>query len=439
MRYQIVKTKYFIYLFLIGIMMLNLKNIQAQSNPLTLERAVELAFLKNYDIQIAKSEAEIAKLNNYSGNAGMLPRFGSTLSNNYQSIDINQKLSNGNESSRKGASSNTTNAFVGLNYTFFDGGKMFITKKKLDLLQSSADFNLQIALQNLKAMVSQQYFICINQIENIESYNKTLVYAQERLNLSKLRLESGLSSKTDYLQAQIDFTSIITLLDNFKAQKELSLITLKNLINISQDSLIDLSTVDYPFDVNKYLTTKDVKNNPIIKNNEINVLIAKKVTEEFKTYYYPNANTQIGYNYSLSQASAGLILVNQQKGPTFQLGLNIPIFNGGITNHNIKVAQVQEKKSEINLLKNERILLDNLYKSQTLLKFYLSELENEKSIVKFSKDNLDLINARFKQGISTSLEIRDAEKTYQNALQKCNDTKLLLIQSEIAIQQSLGF
>jgi outer membrane protein len=46
---------------------------------LTVEQAIELVLKNNYDIQLAKNEADIAARNNSVGNAGMLPRINGTL------------------------------------------------------------------------------------------------------------------------------------------------------------------------------------------------------------------------------------------------------------------------------------------------------------------------------------------------------------------------
>ena len=63
---------------LLSFLVLSSTNLCAQET-LTIEQAVELALKNNYDIQIAKNDAEIAARNNTVGNAGMLPKVNATV------------------------------------------------------------------------------------------------------------------------------------------------------------------------------------------------------------------------------------------------------------------------------------------------------------------------------------------------------------------------
>ena len=66
-----------IYCFIL-IFILSVTYTQAQE-LLTSDDAVSIALKNNYDILVATNNAEIARLNNTSGNAGMLPDVAVTL------------------------------------------------------------------------------------------------------------------------------------------------------------------------------------------------------------------------------------------------------------------------------------------------------------------------------------------------------------------------
>ncbi|HMD68679.1 MAG TPA: TolC family protein, partial [Chitinivibrionales bacterium] len=56
----------------------------ADAQPLlTADEAVSIALKNNYDILVARNDAEIAKVNNTPGNAGMLPTIAVAGSDNY--------------------------------------------------------------------------------------------------------------------------------------------------------------------------------------------------------------------------------------------------------------------------------------------------------------------------------------------------------------------
>ena len=54
-----------------------------------------MALKHNFDIQVARNEANIDKINNTKGNAGMLPTVSLNGNGSYALNRINQKLSNG--------------------------------------------------------------------------------------------------------------------------------------------------------------------------------------------------------------------------------------------------------------------------------------------------------------------------------------------------------
>ena len=62
---------------------------------LTIEDAVSIALKNNYDILVARNDAETAKINNTAGNAGMLPTVAITGSDNYSLSNIDEKLPGG--------------------------------------------------------------------------------------------------------------------------------------------------------------------------------------------------------------------------------------------------------------------------------------------------------------------------------------------------------
>ena len=82
-----------IYCFIL-IFILSVADISAQ-DLLTSEDAVSIALKNSYDILVATNNAEIARINNTSGNAGMLPEVAVNSSDNYSRNNVDQKYSSG--------------------------------------------------------------------------------------------------------------------------------------------------------------------------------------------------------------------------------------------------------------------------------------------------------------------------------------------------------
>jgi len=115
---------------------------QAQ-DMLTAEQAVAMVLQNNYSILIAKNDNLITQKNNTVGNAGMLPTVNATLGDNYSLTNLNQKYSNGQEINKNNVGGNNLSAAVNLNWTIFDGLKMFATKSKLKKMEEMVNFSLK--------------------------------------------------------------------------------------------------------------------------------------------------------------------------------------------------------------------------------------------------------------------------------------------------------
>mgnify|MGYP000889885711 FL=1 len=98
---------------------------------LTLEDAIAIALENNYDIRLAESDSALLGLDYSYRNVVFLPRLNATAGTVWTSNNQQQEFTDGTE--RKGdVMTNNINAAVTLNWTLFDGLKMFALKKKAE-------------------------------------------------------------------------------------------------------------------------------------------------------------------------------------------------------------------------------------------------------------------------------------------------------------------
>jgi len=113
---------------------------------LTLEDAVKIALENNYDIQLASNDLKIAEANSSAGNAGMLPNISATVTNSNSIQNITQTQADGSQKSLNGAKNLSLNYGVGLDWTVFDGMKMFAKREQLKVLQKQGESNLKMTI-----------------------------------------------------------------------------------------------------------------------------------------------------------------------------------------------------------------------------------------------------------------------------------------------------
>jgi len=145
-----------VFLFIIGF------SSQAQ-DLLTLENAVKIALENNYDIKIAQNNAKIDATNNSLANAGMLPILTANLTNNNSQLNTKQTQGDGTVRELDGAKNMSLTYGVGLDWTIFDGMRMFAKKEQLDLLEQQGKAELQAAMLTKISDVYLTYFDLVQQ------------------------------------------------------------------------------------------------------------------------------------------------------------------------------------------------------------------------------------------------------------------------------------
>lgn len=405
---------------------------------LSIEQAIERALKNNYDILLAKNEAEIASRNNSVGNAGMLPRINGTLSDNFTLNNLNQKFSNGNEINTTGVTGNNLSAGVALNWTLFDGLRMFATKSRLNKLEEIGLLQLKDKMQTVVANVMNAYYDAVRAQQQLRAIEEAIKISEERVKLAEARFQVGTSGKTDLLQAKVDLNeqkSNLLLQKKIIAQRKADLNTL-----LSQAAETDFTVTDsIPFLLKDVSADLEQKNLQILVANK-NIDVAKQLKREAFSQYFPMLNGNVGYNYNRSNNSAGFFLVNQTNGLNAGFTLSVPLFNGLNTIRQNKVAAIQIQSAQFNADKVRFQTKLSQYKALSDFAMAQEQLILEQENILLADENQKIAMERFKLAQSTAIELREAQWSYINAqtrlvnaryAAKVAETELLRLQGEL--------
>lgn len=424
-------------LIIAAIAVANLNTATAQET-LTLEQAIELALKNNYDILLARNEAEIANRNNTIGNAGMLPTINATLSDAYTLNNLHQEFVSQPEIDRRGVNSNNVQAAVALNWVLFDGLKMFATKGRLNQLEQIGQLQLRDQIQTTVANVVIAYYNVVGSKQQLIAIDEAIRIADERAKIAEAKFTVGTSSKVDYLQAKVDA--------NMQRSNEFSQKTAIQQRKAELNRLM-VRPADTPFEVtdsilinmNPELTPADLER----KNFQLaiaarNIDVAKYAKKEAFSGFLPYLNGTVGYGFGRSQSDAGFTLYNQSYGLQAGFQLNIPLFNGLNTIRLNKIAGIQVQSAGFNF--------ENV-KMQTNVAYYnqLRNFENAKEVLKLEEENVQLADEnakialeRFRLAQSTSLELREAQLSLVDAQTRTVNARLNAKYAETELMRLQG-
>lgn len=416
--------------------------IVLQSKPnekLELEDAIHIGLNNNFEIKLVQIESEISKVNNTFGNSGMLPNINLNANTNFASNNINQQYSNGNIINTNGAVSSLYGANVSLDWTLFDGFKMFTTKEKLKEIESSGNDKFKIQLQNTILQIIIAYYDIVKQKQQFKSITEVIDLNKERLKISEIRFNSGLSSKNELLQAQVDL--------NIQTQNSITQIYL---INESKRNLSQIikNTQDEDFDVDveinflnldsTYSENKLVENNLNLIALKREIEISKLVQNEIEALNYPNIIFSSTFAYNETNNSAGFSLLNKANGIQAGLKLSFPIFQGFNISRQIQITELNSKSVEFKYNYQKSMLSKQFNDAKSIYSTQLQLFTIEEETNKYAKENVNLALERLRLAQTNSLEVREAQLTYENSLTRLNNIKYNLKLAETKIRFLFG-
>src|SRR5690349_10669499 len=135
----------------------------SQPRFLSLDEAIATTLQNNFDIQLSKNDSMVAALDYSYRNAGFIPRINGNLGTVWNNNDVKQVLSDGTKRESNGLKSNNITAQLALNWTLFDGMKMFATRDKLEEFVKLGDLGIKVQVVNSVATVINTYYNIVAQ------------------------------------------------------------------------------------------------------------------------------------------------------------------------------------------------------------------------------------------------------------------------------------
>jgi len=392
-----------------------------QQKMLTLEEAVATALQNNYNILLAKNDSASAAIDYSYKNAAFIPRLNGNIGTVWNNNDQKQILSDGTKRESSGLKSNNITAQLALNWTLFDGLKMFATRDKAEQFVKLGELGIKNNIVNTVAAVISTYYKIVRQKQQLKAIEEQMSLSEERVKLAQYRLDIGVGAKPDVLQGKVDLNAQKaarlkqqTLIEQLKEE-------LNQVMNIRPASGYD---VNDSIPLNTGIALGDVQNS--IESSNPSLLIAKKnidiaglTLKERKAERFPVVAFNSAYNFNRNKNQTVLntfsTLFNRTKGFNYGLTATIPILNNFNNRRLIQQAQLDIKYQQL-VYDNQKSLINlsviNAFKDYEQQKKAL-ELEEENILL--AKENVSIIFQVYKLGSTTYIQLREAQKSLEDA------------------------
>jgi len=387
---------------------------------LTLDEAIATALQYNYNIVLSKNDSAVAALDYSYRNAVFLPRLNANAGATWNRNNQKQDFANGTK--REG--NVKTNNLVGslsMNWTLFDGGKMFVTRDKAEEFIRLGELGIKDQVINTVANVINTYYDIVRQKQQLKAVEEQMSISQTRVDLSQRKLDIGVGAKPDVLQSKVDLNAQKaaqlrqrTLIQQLKE-------SLNQTMNAAPTSAYEVSD-SIPLNTN--LVLGDIQNNIENSNTVLQILrknidIANYTLRERKAERFPIVSFNSAYNLNRTNndvaLNPALPLFNRNRGYNYGFTATIPILNNRNNHRLIRQAELDIQYQRL-IFDNQKSLLNlgviNAFKDYELQK---QALELEEANILLAKENVTIILETYKLGQATYLQLREAQKSLEDA------------------------
>jgi outer membrane protein TolC len=396
---------------MIFLLLLHVSQVWSQPKLLTLEDAITTGLSNNFSIRITKNDNEIAKNNNSIGNAGFLPTLGVNGSARESALTSETTSVSGDVSKNNNAGTSLVSLGATLDWTLFDGFKMFIQKDKLSLLQKQGETSARVTIENVLSEIIVTYYSIIQSKNRLKVLQDAINFSNKRRELNMRKYQIGSASELGYLQSVVDlnadsaaFLRQQVTLRNAKAGLNLLLVAdVASDYDVS-DTITFLQLPDYKTLVS-VLSVSNAQIELASQNSEI-AEMNYRLTHSPK---YPQIDFFSDYNFNRSKYDFGTTSSNKNYGPVAGLSLSYTLFDGFNRRRNSANAMIQRQTSDIQLqqvtkdIESQVFQLYNDY--QNNLKLVKFEAEN----VKISRRNTFIAFEKYRLGELSDIDLRQIQ------------------------------
>jgi outer membrane protein len=430
----------FFLLSIFSLYNLNTYSQQTTDPILTLEEAINIALTNNFDLKIARNNEEIAEIEDNWGNAGRLPTVTGAGNYTYSSNSFRQKLANGTEFNRDGASFQNANANIQTQWRIYNGGAVLAAKSRLEEQQKISNIQFRLQANQVVYEVITAYLNILRFEKQRETVLEAIKLFEERMILAENRFNIGVAGKSDYLQAAADLNFQKSLVIEIENNIGLSKTLLNNRLARNPDEAFrvsfEISDVSLP-PLAQLQTAIDTLNPELLINKSQQVVLMNQF-REINALRLPTLALNAGGNFSNSRNQAGFIQQNTSFGPNGGVGLAIPIFQGGVIKQQMRTNKVLQNTQTITYMAIKNDLLTSLSNAYITYNNAKRAFELENANIEVIRENNEIAMERFKKASITQVEFRQTQVDLIESQTRMINARYLMKQAEADILVIMG-
>lgn len=395
-----------------------------------LQELIRTAIKQNYDLQLATERIIAARA-----------QLAVTRSSLFPQVQGNANFSGGKESDFQTKFNFLTLAGdAAFQLDFFGRLRRATEASRAQLLATEAA--RQTVILTLISDVASDYFALLQLDLQLQITHETVNAQIDSVKLTTRRLERGVATKLDVLQAQqvLDTANaVVPDLERQIAQEENAISIL--LGNYPQDVPRGLPLVEQtlPPEVPPGLPSSIIDRRPDIREAEQNLIAANAEIGVAKAEFFPQISLTGSGGGAFGRSSAFSSLMTSQLGIwSYGAQVSQPIFTGGALRGNLRLAESQHRQVLIAYRQTIQRAFGDV--SDALIgyqKLHQVRIRQQQSVADL-QESVRLSFVRYQGGITTYLEVLDGQRSLYSAELTLAEARGSEFQSLVQLYRALG-
>ncbi len=338
-------------------------------------------------------------------------------------------------------SGNTTNPSYGMNVSaslpLFDGFARNHSLRAARAREDAADANYTTSRFAAALAVTNAFFDALANKELLAISNAALGRAEEQLKVATAKLRSGSGQRTDSLTALVALSTARQ--DRLTAQANLAnaeatlgrLVGSETRVSAISDSAFYRSPT--ALDTTS-LRTEAMQQAPSLRSSDASLRAAKAQLGQQKAAYFPTLNVQATTNYNASKLNDYTLEARRQ----LLVGFTVTPWTNYTRETQIENQSIAVDNAEATLADQRRQISAQLTQNFASLANAQEAIEVAKVSVQASEENLRVGEQRYRLGVSTIVELLQAQESLTRALVSEIQARFTYLRTKAQIESIVG-
>ncbi len=372
---------------------------------LNLDEAIKLGLENNNSYKKQQYIYDEAKENVVKSRGNFLPTLDLSYTYNANKEDLGEGKDNANASAI-------------ISYSLFNGLQDKYNLEASKDSEKSSKYTLEATKHDLVYNIKARYISYLKSIKNIETLNNAYKLLQKQYEDSLNKFEQGLLAKNDLLQVNAQMLQAKQNLARAKADSKIAWYDLKNILGgtLEKEEKIEdlerINTFESIFNEEELYLRSEIKS----LKKSIESLGNQKDANTYGSNL-PKVSLDLKYTKLGEDASLNVNESEVENQSTATVNFKWNLYNGGKDRSETIILQKKISQAKEDL---ESLKLDiKLQYEKALEEYEVSKLNYETAVVSLeqSEENYKIVNNRFKEGISTTTDLINANFLLSQAKQ----------------------